>query len=114
MREICTSGSMSGDGKRSDCHMAQATAPVLDSTPQAGEGADRVSCTLSDSLHSLDPNAIALLSARRRLGGELRAAQAHAAARILPQLLGRVQTADGARDRAEIVGCEPLRDVGVV
>ena len=32
MPEIGTSGSMSGDRKRSDCHMAQATAPILDST----------------------------------------------------------------------------------
>jgi hypothetical protein len=32
MREIRTSGLMSGDGKRGDANMAQATAPVLDST----------------------------------------------------------------------------------
>ena len=32
MREIRTSGLMSGDGKRGDAGMAQATAPVLDST----------------------------------------------------------------------------------
>jgi hypothetical protein len=32
MRETRTSGLMSGDGKRSDADMAQATAPVLDST----------------------------------------------------------------------------------
>src|SRR2546430_11599255 len=32
MPEIGTSGSMSGDGKRSDAGMAQATAPILDST----------------------------------------------------------------------------------
>ena len=32
MREIRTSGLMSGDGKRGDADMAQATAPVLDST----------------------------------------------------------------------------------
>jgi hypothetical protein len=32
MPEIGTSGSMSGDGKRSDCPSAQATAPILDST----------------------------------------------------------------------------------
>ena len=32
MRETRTSGLMSGDGKRSDAHAAQATAPVLDST----------------------------------------------------------------------------------
>jgi hypothetical protein len=32
MPEIGTSGSMSGDGKRSDCPKAQATAPILDST----------------------------------------------------------------------------------
>ena len=32
MREIRTSGLMSGDGKRSDASLAQATAPVLDST----------------------------------------------------------------------------------
>jgi hypothetical protein len=32
MPEIGTSGSMSGDGKRSDAEWPQATAPVLDST----------------------------------------------------------------------------------
>jgi hypothetical protein len=32
MREIRTSGLMSGEGKRSDANMAQATAPFLDST----------------------------------------------------------------------------------
>jgi hypothetical protein len=35
MRETRTSGLMSGDGKRSDCHKAQATAPILDSTARA-------------------------------------------------------------------------------
>ena len=33
MREIRTSGLMSGERKRSDAHRAQATAPLLDSTP---------------------------------------------------------------------------------
>jgi hypothetical protein len=32
MREIRTSGSMSGDGKRGAGHWPQATAPILDST----------------------------------------------------------------------------------
>ena len=32
MREIRTSGLMSGERKRSDAHRAQATAPLLDST----------------------------------------------------------------------------------
>jgi hypothetical protein len=32
MREIRTSGLMSGDGKRGNANMAQATAPALDST----------------------------------------------------------------------------------
>ena len=32
MREIRTSGLMSEDGKRGDANLAQATAPVLDST----------------------------------------------------------------------------------
>ena len=32
MREIRTSGLMSGDGKRGDANLAQATAPVLNST----------------------------------------------------------------------------------
>jgi hypothetical protein len=37
MREIRTSGLMSGEGKRSDATtMAQATAPFLDSTPPPG------------------------------------------------------------------------------
>ena len=35
MREIRTSGLMSGDGKRSYAHAAQATAPVLDSTERS-------------------------------------------------------------------------------
>jgi hypothetical protein len=35
MREIRTSGSMSGDGKRGRRRMAQATAPILDSTERA-------------------------------------------------------------------------------
>jgi hypothetical protein len=37
MRETRTSGLMSGDGKRSDAHAAQATAPVLDSTRGGAE-----------------------------------------------------------------------------
>ena len=36
MREIRTSGLMSGEGKRSDAHKAQATAPLLDSTEGPG------------------------------------------------------------------------------
>jgi hypothetical protein len=35
MPEIGTSGSMSGDGKRSVGHRPQATAPILDSTDSA-------------------------------------------------------------------------------
>jgi hypothetical protein len=35
MREIRTSGSMSGDGKRGVGHRPQATAPILDSTVPA-------------------------------------------------------------------------------
>jgi hypothetical protein len=35
MPEIGTSGSMSGDGKRSAGHWPQATAPILDSTKPA-------------------------------------------------------------------------------
>src|SRR3954454_21698827 len=41
MRETRTSGLMSGDGKRSDAHAAQATAPVLDSTHRARRRTDR-------------------------------------------------------------------------
>jgi len=42
MREIRTSGLMSGEGKRSDAIiMAQATAPFLDSTQSVGEGGGR-------------------------------------------------------------------------
>src|SRR4029450_7744895 len=33
MRETCTSGSMSGEGKRSDGQWPPVTAPLLDSTP---------------------------------------------------------------------------------
>jgi hypothetical protein len=40
MREIRTSGLMSGEGKRSDAAMAHATAPFLDSTEELA-GADR-------------------------------------------------------------------------
>jgi hypothetical protein len=38
MREIRTSGLTSGDGKRSDASLAQATAPVLDSTTRKRDG----------------------------------------------------------------------------
>src|SRR4051812_43993656 len=38
MRETRTSGLMSGDGKRSDAQVAQATAPVLDSTEALRDG----------------------------------------------------------------------------
>jgi len=38
MRQIRGSGSMSGEGKRSDAHKAQATAPLLDSTGRGGAG----------------------------------------------------------------------------
>ena len=38
MPEIGTSGSMSGDGKRSVGHRPQATAPILDSTNSALTG----------------------------------------------------------------------------
>ena len=44
MPEIGTSGSMSGDGKRSVGHRPQATAPILDSTV-----APRACLTLSDN-----------------------------------------------------------------
>src|SRR5262245_27624099 len=54
------------------------------------------------------------ISSRRRLGGELRAANAHPTPRILPQLLGRMQVAERARDSVEVVGREALGDVGVV
>jgi hypothetical protein len=40
MREIRTSGLMSGEGKRSDAAKAQATAPFLDSTEELA-GADQ-------------------------------------------------------------------------
>ena len=40
MREIRTSGLMSGDGKRGDADTAQATAPVLDSTMAFDPGRD--------------------------------------------------------------------------
>lgn len=36
MREIRTSGLMSGEGKRGDAATAQATAPFLDSTKHCG------------------------------------------------------------------------------
>ena len=36
MRETRTSGLMSGDGKRGNANLAQATAPVLDSTERNG------------------------------------------------------------------------------
>src|SRR5262249_3382531 len=49
-----------------------------------------------------------------RLRRELRAAQAHLSAWVLPQLLAGMQLAERARDGAEVVGRKPLRDVGVV
>ncbi len=41
MREIRTSGLMSGEGKRSDWQKPQATAPFLDSTPVKGKTENR-------------------------------------------------------------------------
>jgi hypothetical protein len=41
MPEIGTSGSMSGDGKRSVGHTPQATAPILDSTIPETTASDR-------------------------------------------------------------------------
>src|SRR3954470_24648679 len=52
--------------------------------------------------------------ARRRLGGEFRAAHAHAPARILPELLARMQVAERARHGVEVIRREPLRDIGVI
>lgn len=49
-----------------------------------------------------------------RLRRERRAAYAETAARVLPELLGRVQMADGARHGVEIEACEFFGDVGVV
>ena len=40
MPQIGTSGSMSGEGKRSDWHSLQATAPLLDSTRKLCRGKD--------------------------------------------------------------------------
>src|SRR5262249_1736694 len=54
------------------------------------------------------------LPPRRRLRRDPRAAHAHPAARILPQLLGRMQVAERARDSVEVVGREELGDVRVV
>jgi hypothetical protein len=51
MPEIGTSGSMSGDGKRSVGHRPQATAPILDSTAVA----ERLGGAPSESL-SMDRN----------------------------------------------------------
>src|SRR5262249_42393148 len=56
----------------------------------------------------------AAYSPARRLGRKLRAAHAHAPARVLPQLLARVQMAERARHGAEIVLAEALRNVGIV
>src|SRR6266436_9761709 len=56
----------------------------------------------------------ALPSPPRQLGRELRAAHAHAPARILPQLLARVQMAERARHGAEVIGAKALRNVGIV
>jgi len=54
MPEIGTSGSMSGDGKRSVGHRPQATAPILDSTYSDGIAALRhlwiILCRLAGAL----------------------------------------------------------------
>src|ERR1043166_9060938 len=50
----------------------------------------------------------------RRLCGEGRAAHAHAPARILPQLLRRVQMSERARHGLEVVAGKPFGDVGVI
>jgi hypothetical protein len=50
MPEIGTSGSMSGDGKRSVGHRPQATAPILDSTDSAVSSIRRERQLLWDEL----------------------------------------------------------------
>src|ERR1043166_9209827 len=50
----------------------------------------------------------------RRLRRESRAARAHAPARVLPQLLARVQMPERARHGLEVVARKPLGDVGVI
>ena len=53
----------------------------------------------------------------RRAGGlatKLRAAYAHSAARVLPELFGCMQITDRACDRAEVEAREALRNIGVI
>ena len=57
MREIRTSGLMSGEGKRSDAVMAQATAPFLDSTE--GNGICGEQC-LSKAVREAESHSIAM------------------------------------------------------
>jgi len=52
MPEIGTSGSMSGDGKRSVGHRPQATAPILDSTDSAVSSIRRARKLSGDKLPS--------------------------------------------------------------
>jgi hypothetical protein len=56
MRETRTSGLTSGDGNRSDASLAQATAPVLDSTrfcPNQPESADSLTLSILRQGHSV-------------------------------------------------------------
>src|SRR5215471_20439229 len=62
--------------------------------------------------YSLFATHYSLLS--RRFRRESRATHAHAPARVLPQLLARVQMAERARHGLKVVGRKPLGDVGVV
>src|SRR5215467_2110934 len=66
------------------------------------------------SLLVVDDGARAPTSMHRRFRRKRGAAHAHAAARVLPQLLGRMQVAERAGDGAEVVRREALGNVGVV
>src|SRR5712664_3116917 len=87
MPEIGTSGSMSGDGKRSVGHRPQATAPILDSTTSADFGG-APSRQLSELLRASRKQASDTIGAHsfdRLVGGE--------ADRCWDQLVERLRSA---------------------
>src|SRR6266446_6427510 len=91
MREIRTSGSMSGEGKRDDWRTPQVTAPLLDSTPT---NSSRRPCRLLEQLADIArQDRLAVLAQRAQLLDEV------GDRRALADLLRIVGGEDDARRR---------------